>query len=129
MERSGAGRPWFFGSAFNLERGAELRKKWDLIPAQVDVLITHSPPHGVLDRTPKGEKVGCEELLAATERTRPRLHVFGHVHESYGVQRFGRTLLVNASNCTSRYQPINPVLVVDLPTNGNAVVVTGPGSR
>ena len=33
--------------AFNLERGAELREKWDVVPAHVDVLITHGPPHGV----------------------------------------------------------------------------------
>ena len=117
-------QPWFFDWAFNLERGAELRKKWDLIPAQVDVLITHTPPYGVLDQTVEGESVGCEELLAATQRTRPRLHVFGHVHHGYGVRRLGRMLQVNASSCTERYRPMNPALVVDLPTNGDAVIAT-----
>ena len=92
-------QPWFFDMAFNLERGAELREKWDLIPAHVDVLITHGPPHGVLDRTATGESVGCEELLAATRRTRPRLHVFGHIHQGHGWRRIGSTLHVNASNC------------------------------
>ena len=52
-------QPWFFDMSFNLERGAELRAKWDLIPAHVDVLITHGPPHLVLDRTETGENVGC----------------------------------------------------------------------
>ena len=39
-------QPWFFDMAINLERGAELHEKWDLIPAHVDVLITHGPPAG-----------------------------------------------------------------------------------
>ena len=110
--------------AFNLERGAELREKWDLIPAHVDVLITHGPPHGVLDRTEAGESVGCEELLAATRRTRPRLHAFGHIHQGHGWRRLGRTLHVNASNCAGRHEPLNPVLVVDLPADGDSVIAT-----
>ena len=64
---------WFFDMAFNLERGAELCEKWDLIPAHVDVLITHGPPQFVLDRTATGENVSCEELRVAARRTRPRL--------------------------------------------------------
>ena len=71
-------QPWFFDMAFNHERGAKLREKWDLIPAHVDVLITHGPPHGVFDRTETGENIGCGELRDATQRTCPRLHVFGH---------------------------------------------------
>ena len=110
--------------AFNLERGAELREKWDLIPAHVDVLITHDPPHGVLDRSAGGENVGCEELLAATRRIRPRLHVFGHIHQGLGWWRLGRTLHVNASNCAGRHEPLNPVLIVDLPASGDAVIAT-----
>ena len=117
-------QPWFFDMAFNLERGAELREKWDLIPAQVDVLITHGRPHFVLDRTETGENVGCEELRAATQRTCPRLHVFGHIHQGHGWRRLGRTLHVNASNCAGRHEPLNPVLVVDLPADGDAVIAT-----
>ena len=60
-------QPWFFDMAFNLERGTELREKRDLIPAHVDVLITHGPPHFVLDRSETGENVGCEELRAARD--------------------------------------------------------------
>ena len=103
---------WFFDMAFNLERGAEFREKWDLIAAHVDVLITHGPPHFVLDRTETGENVGCEELRAATRRTCPRLHVFGHIHQSHGWRRLGKTLHVNASNCAGRDDPFNQVAVV-----------------
>ena len=51
----------------------------------VDLMLTHGPPYGIFD-TVQGSKahVGCENLLRATERARPRLHVFGHIHEAYG---------------------------------------------
>jgi predicted phosphohydrolase len=107
-------QPWFFDWAFNLRRGPDLAAKWALIPQGVDVLITHGPPLGVLDVTDRGEHVGCEDLLEALERVRPRLHVFGHIHESYGrVDADGR-VSVNASNCSLEYRPVNPAVVVDL---------------
>lgn len=51
----------------------------------VDLMLTHGPPYGIFD-TVQGSKahVGCENLLRATKRARPRLHVFGHIHEAYG---------------------------------------------
>ena len=58
-------QPWFLDWAFNLQRGAPLRDKWALIPNDTDVLLTHGPPYGVLDRTTGGELAGCEELLLA----------------------------------------------------------------
>ena len=106
-------QPWFFDWAFNLERGAPLAEKWALVPDDTDVLLTHGPPSGVLDTTSRGERVGCEELAAALRRVRPRLHVFGHIHESYGVHPADDTLSVNACNCDSRYAPVHPPVVVD----------------
>jgi Icc-related predicted phosphoesterase len=61
-----------------------------------------------------GEHVGCEALLAALERVRPRLHVFGHIHEGYGQERRDGTLFVNAANCDRGYRPVNAPIVVDL---------------
>ena len=107
-------QPWFFDWAFNLERGAPLRAKWDLIPADTDVLLTHGPPHQILDRTIRGEHVGCEELRIAVERIRPRLHVFGHIHEAYGQLVVDGTYFVNASSCTLRYTATQAPVVVDL---------------
>lgn len=107
-------QPWFLDWAFNLQRGAALKAKWNLIPANTDVLITHGPPRGILDKTFSGEPVGCDDLRAAVERIQPRLHVFGHIHEGYGELILGPTKFVNASICTVGYQPTNPVIVVDL---------------
>ena len=120
-ERSGVAfwgspwQPWFLNWAFNLPRGPELAEKWALIPVATDVLVTHGPPIGILDRTFTGEAVGCEELRLAIRRVRPRVHVFGHIHEGYGTELVDGTLFVNASICTLSYRPTNPAIVVDLP--------------
>ncbi|MFN0060039.1 MAG: metallophosphatase domain-containing protein [Planctomycetota bacterium] len=107
-------QPWFGGWAFNLDRGPQLREKWDLIPMQTDVLVTHGPPHGHLDRTWDGRIVGCEELRIAVERVRPRLHVFGHIHEAYGEDNDAHTRYINPCVCTRAYQPTQAARVIEL---------------
>jgi calcineurin-like phosphoesterase family protein len=107
-------QPWFYDWAFNLPRGRALREKWDLIPDETDILLTHGPPMGWLDVTVAGQHAGCEELTEAVLLVKPRLHVFGHIHEGAGVIEEGPTIMVNASICTARYQPINSAVVIDL---------------
>ncbi|MEJ1271424.1 metallophosphoesterase domain containing 1 [Cricetulus griseus] len=77
---------------------------------------------GFLDWVPKKmQRVGCVELLNTVQRrVQPRLHVFGHIHEGYGVMADGTTTYVNASVCTVNYQPVNPPIVIDLPTPRNS---------
>jgi Icc-related predicted phosphoesterase len=105
--------PFFFDWAFNRHRGADIRRHWDLIPARVDILVTHGPPYGILDRTARGQCVGCEELLPVVERLRPRLHVFGHIHEAYGQFERNGTRFVNASVLDLHYRRVNAPVVVD----------------
>ncbi|KAJ9614619.1 hypothetical protein H2200_002756 [Cladophialophora chaetospira] len=58
---------------------------------EVDVMITHGPPRGILDLNwnhgKVGENCGCEHLLRAVERCRPKIHAFGHIHEAWGAVR------------------------------------------
>ncbi len=107
-------QPWFYDWAFNLPRGEALRRKWDLIPDGTDVLVTHGPPFGRLDFAQRGEHAGCEELWRALQRVRPRLHVFGHIHEGAGMIEEDGIILVNASICNPRYQPLRSATVIDL---------------
>lgn len=107
-------QPWFYDWAFNLPRGPALADKWALIPTNTDVLVTHGPPAGILDMTARDEHVGCHDLTKALARIRPRLHVFGHIHEGFGQVEQDGTKFVNACNCTLQYQPDNPAVVVDL---------------
>jgi Icc-related predicted phosphoesterase len=111
------GSPWqprFFDWAFNLDRGEPLRRVWQKIPDGIDILVTHGPPKGILDRVHRGGEVGCEELREALRRIRPRLHVFGHIHEAYGQLHVGGTHFVNAASCDLNYRPVNPPVVVEL---------------
>lgn len=64
-------------------------KNWVPSFPNVDIMLTHGPPLGVLDDVVGEQKggVGCGHLLRACERARPRLHVFGHIHESFGAVR------------------------------------------
>ncbi|WP_005034601.1 metallophosphatase domain-containing protein [Holophaga foetida] len=135
-------QPWFQSWAFNLPRkGAKLREKWNLIPIDTDALITHGPPHGILDSVrprmtawgPSEEgsgPLGCEELAIRLATVRPRLHVFGHIHDGYGFAEKDSTTYVNASVCNEDYQPVNPIWIVDLEPGGKAeVYATPPGKR
>jgi predicted phosphodiesterase len=115
-------QPWFHDWAFNLPRGQALAEKWALVPDGVDVLVTHGPPFGVLDRTITGERVGCHELTLARARIRPRLHLFGHIHESYGVEQQDGILSVNACNCDLGYRISNAPVVIDWDAEGPRLV-------
>lgn len=96
------GSPWqpeYRAWAFNLPRGAPLAERWAMIPGSVDVLITHGPPRGIGDWSGIDEREGCSDLLEAVERTRPLLHLFGHIHESGGFWRIGETAFANVTTC------------------------------
>jgi Icc-related predicted phosphoesterase len=108
-------QPWFYDWAFNRQRGEDIRKHWELIPTDTDILITHGPPYGILDETARGELVGCADLLEVIQqRVKPRLHVFGHIHEGYGKTAIGETLFVNPSMVNLQYRPVNQAIVVEL---------------
>jgi hypothetical protein len=53
----------------------------------IDVVMTHGPPMGILDAVRSGDHVGCEHLLRAMRRCKPKLHCFGHIHEGWGAQK------------------------------------------
>ena len=107
-------QPWFCDWAFNVERGSKLKVIWSLIPDDADVVVTHGPPLGIRDLTPRGEAVGCEDLAEAIRRVKPQLHVFGHIHAGYGMSCIDGVTYVNASICTEQYLPTNEPIVVDL---------------
>jgi Icc-related predicted phosphoesterase len=111
------GSPWqprFYDWAFNLDRGREMAEKWDMIPADTDILITHGPPAGILDRTAYGDLAGCEELIKKVTAVRPKAHIFGHIHEGYGSREEFGVKFINASNCNESYYPVNPAIVFDI---------------
>jgi Icc-related predicted phosphoesterase len=68
-------QPEFNNWAFNVARGAAIRRYWKMIPANTAVLVTHGPPFGVLDKAhPSSAHLGCEELAKTVEHPwRPRI--------------------------------------------------------
>ncbi|KAG8271620.1 Metallophosphoesterase mpped2 [Homalodisca vitripennis] len=112
------GTPWqpeFCKWAFNLPRGEACLQKWDAIPDDTDILVTHTPPIGHGDLCCTGVRAGCVELLSTVQqRVKPKYHIFGHVHEGYGVSSDGKIIYVNASTCDINYLPNNPPIVFDI---------------
>jgi Icc-related predicted phosphoesterase len=82
------------GGAFGLSRAEDRTRLYSQIPPDTRILLTHTPPFGVLDGEPHA---GCPELRAAVIRLRPRLHVFGHIHDGYGTRATRHTMFVNAA--------------------------------
>lgn len=111
------GSPWqpeFSSWAFNLPRGERLALAWAAIPDDTDVLITHCPPADILDLTIREqEHAGCEDLKRRVMEVKPMLHVFGHIHEGYGVLNQDGITFANSSLCDLKYNPINKPLVFD----------------
>ncbi|MEZ5715338.1 MAG: metallophosphoesterase family protein [Paracoccaceae bacterium] len=61
-----------------------------------DILITHSPPKGIADRTSTGLSVGSTAIRAAIDRIQPGLALCGHIHDSWGQEgQLGATRVVN----------------------------------
>lgn len=112
------GSPWtptFHNWHFMKDRGEDIRAKWDLIPNNIDILVTHGPPYGILDKNIRGEHCGCEELREAAFRISPKLHMFGHIHEQGGkTLNTGITTYVNASIMNEKYQPLNKPIRIEL---------------
>lgn len=90
-----------YDPAFGFEMDEEERTRlYDRI-GKVDVLITHTPPMGILDQTAKGKNLGCPILRKKIFTTfKPRLHCFGHVHEGRGTYQEEDIGFMNASSNT-----------------------------
>ena len=99
-------QPWFYDWAYNLPRnGEELKAKWDAIPDNTDILVTHGPAWGFLDDVEgrRGDHLGCELLAERIKAIKPKIHVCGHIHSGYGHYYDGHTHYFNASVLNERY--------------------------
>lgn len=106
--------PEFLNWYFMLPRGDAIKTKWDMIPDNTDVLITHGPPLNILDATTRGEHVGCYDLARAVERIKLKIHVFGHIHCQHGKTKIGNTTYINCSICDEVYDPIQCPMVFEM---------------
>ncbi|KAF9072975.1 Metallo-dependent phosphatase-like protein [Rhodocollybia butyracea] len=95
------------------EEAQEINSK---IPHLTEILLTHTPPYGTLDKTRKDKHAGCKnlaKLLLSGDLSRCRLHVFGHIHEAAGV------MIIPATERTPERVAVNAAL----PRKGQPIVV------
>jgi len=75
--------------------------------AQRHVVLSHTPPHGCkVDRTFLFRHVGSKALRTFVDEHQPDLVVCGHIHEARGVERIGRTLVVNCGSGAAGYYAV-----------------------
>jgi Icc-related predicted phosphoesterase len=105
--------PKFFNWSFGKNRGEEIAAYWQKIPLYTNVLVTHGPPKNILDTTYKGHNVGCADLMNTINTlTELKLHVFGHIHEAFGIHVQNNCTFVNASVLDRKYKKsFEPVVV------------------
>jgi len=113
-----------FGSPYTLKHSdsafqyipSEGEKLWSAIPTDTDILVTHEPPHGTMDTVRKllvfSENIGCKHLAERVRTINPKLHVFGHVHDSTGIivstagSSQSTKIKVNAAQYVSNDKPL-----------------------
>jgi Icc-related predicted phosphoesterase len=118
-------QPYFCNWAFNVRSIEKRRLIWSQIPEDTDVLITHCPPHKTLDAV--NERVyqnwmeqdlivhtGCVGLQERLTDLKVKLHLFGHIHEAYGVRKTDFGFAANCSICDLNYNLRNRPLVFEL---------------
>jgi Icc-related predicted phosphoesterase len=106
--------PWFYDWAFNRHRGEDIKKHWNKIPQNTDIIITHGPVYGILDKTSRNENVGCKDLLGKVEALNPKFHICGHIHEAYGYIKYSNTEFINASVVDENYNLRNKPVVFEI---------------
>lgn len=113
-------QPWFWDWAFNFDRMDPLtgygqaKQVWSKIPNGIDILVTHGPPLNILDLAPGDRRVGCPILRDRVLQVKPKLHVFGHIHMSYGVDEVEGVRFGNVALCNEQYKPVHPIQVFEV---------------
>lgn len=124
------------GLSFYTNGDKEAKNIWSSLPKDLDVLLTHGPPWGILDEVKRYqfeessdyqgddisfiENCGDKMLLSKVIKRQPKIHAFGHIHEGYGVFEKSRnppydnTLFMNCSVVNERYNVVNEPIEVNI---------------
>jgi Icc-related predicted phosphoesterase len=106
--------PQFCSWAFMRKRGNEIAQIWQDIPKNLDILVTHGPPYGILDTNRRHMQCGCWDLGKRITERKPKYHLFGHLHEAYGQKQVGDTLHINCSVLDDYYDLVNPPVILEI---------------
>jgi len=83
----------------------ELERRIANLPNNLDILLTHAPAHGILDKVGgygRGPRVGIRPLTQyfnkqSYDNGTLKLHCFGHLHENFGTLKVSNILCSNAA--------------------------------
>lgn len=103
------GVPMFTGDCVTDRQSRNIAR----ILADTDVLITHTPPYGILDYD-DGINYGSQELLERLAAVQPRLHLFGHIHKKHGITEIAGTTYSNGAIMNSSYTELNAPNLIEL---------------
>jgi Icc-related predicted phosphoesterase len=109
--------PFFYRWAFNKKRGDALAKHWSNIPGDTDVLLTHGPVYGILDVVVNEQHAGDKDLLKRVLEIKPKVHVCGHIHESYGMVKRHNIRFVNACVLNEANELVNKSITFEVLPN------------
>ncbi len=100
-----------------MKKDDELAEIWNTIPDNIDILITHAPPFGILDNTTDNLRSGSKTLLKRVNELKElKYHIFGHIHESYGTKNINGKTFMNVSLLNERYQLVNSPRIINYET-------------
>ena len=81
------------------------------IPSDTNVLVTHQPSYGILDYS-RNRNYGDLYLLQTVYKIQPQYHLFGHIHDAYGIKKHNNTTFVNSSILDESFEIVNqPILL------------------
>jgi Icc-related predicted phosphoesterase len=111
------GSPWqpeFHNWAFNAFE-SDLKKKWNLIPDDADILVLHGPPYKHGDFSPFGRvHTGSYSLLQKIMEIQPKLVIAGHIHSGYGRYEIGNSTFLSCSYVDESYNPFYDIQTIEL---------------
>lgn len=107
-----------FGQWAFMKDDLELADIWDQIPTNTNIVITHGPAYGIADKVLNHEgrnpHVGSQSLRLKLQKLKKlKLHVTGHIHESYSIY-LGKWTTINASICDASYVPFNQPISINI---------------
>jgi Icc-related predicted phosphoesterase len=112
--------PMFFNWAFNRTE-ENLKKHWEAIPENIDILITHCPPFGIMDAVNNrynnyiNTNTGSPSLnFEIFNRIKPKINCFGHIHQQNGVQIINNIKFINASVLDDNYDLVYDPITIEI---------------
>ena len=116
-----------FGSWSFMKNRAKLHKVWGRIPENTDILVTHTPPKGILDlsfdREHNLEFCGCSALMKRVLNLKLKAHLFGHIHNNKDIINAGTNKLSILDTTFSNGSVVTDGKFGKLSSNGNVITI------